>query len=478
MRYPPLGDFYGHVGRYYVMIDDGQSDYLRRYFDFRWRIMGNLGQDLMMVPVGGLIGVERGARLLTALIAPLTILALRQLSIAATGAVQAPALLALPFVFSFPLLFGFINYALALAVALWGLVFWYRIRRCEPLARSIGLALIASIVWLCHLAGWATFVLGVGAIEASAAWVAWRGGRGFWRAVRPCLSSLSILTPISFTLASAGEAGETGNFDLALKLRWLAFVLRDQSIFLDLGSQLVIAVAVAFLIARRWVTIEPALTLAAAALFILFWLMPTQIMGSFFADLRLLPVVAIFALLGLRSIGAGRRSAIALLGVGLFLVRLAVMTIGWIATSDAIASDLKALDRVPRGSRIAVLAPMRMCENWPNDSVSHIASLAIGRREAFVNSQWNIAGQLMRPIYNWGRGYNDVVSATLAPAGTTCSGNDLAAWLRQFPRDRFDYVWLFRAGPLPAIDRAWLQEEYRGAKGVLHRITDHGLQRP
>ncbi|HXD02474.1 MAG TPA: hypothetical protein VN627_04120, partial [Novosphingobium sp.] len=82
---PPLGDLYSHIGRYHVMLTHGESPYLDRYYEFHWALIPNMGQDLLMVPVGRLLGAERGGILLSALILPATILGIRAVSIAAHG---------------------------------------------------------------------------------------------------------------------------------------------------------------------------------------------------------------------------------------------------------------------------------------------------------------------------------------------------------------------------------------------------------
>src|SRR3546814_12846452 len=79
---------------YHVMVFGEQSEFLRRYYSFNWTLIGNLGQDLLVYPLVPVLGAERAAFLLTALIPPATILGIRQLSLAAHGEVQPSALAA------------------------------------------------------------------------------------------------------------------------------------------------------------------------------------------------------------------------------------------------------------------------------------------------------------------------------------------------------------------------------------------------
>ena len=58
---PQMTDFASHLARYHVMLDGGQSPWLARHYDFEWILTGNLGADLLMVPLGHVLGVERAA---------------------------------------------------------------------------------------------------------------------------------------------------------------------------------------------------------------------------------------------------------------------------------------------------------------------------------------------------------------------------------------------------------------------------------
>ena len=110
-----------------------------------------------------------------------------------------------------------------------------------------------------------------------------------------------------------------------------------------------------------------------------------------------------------------------------------------------------------------------LCRGWTPQGFDHAPSLAIVRRQAFVNSQWDSAGaNPMRPIYNDGRGYNAVPSNLIGGPRRACEGRPLEEMLARLPRDRFDYVWMFEAAA-PA-DAGWLAPVARGPSGRLYRV--------
>src|SRR4051794_8463321 len=54
---PPLVDLPGHMARYRVELEIGQSAALRSFYDFHWSLIGNLGLDLLVIPLSKLIGL-------------------------------------------------------------------------------------------------------------------------------------------------------------------------------------------------------------------------------------------------------------------------------------------------------------------------------------------------------------------------------------------------------------------------------------
>src|SRR6476469_9971109 len=69
---PPLVDLLGHMGRYRVELDLDHSRWLQAYYDYHWAAIGNLGVDLLIIPLGKLFGLEPAVKLIVLLIPPLT----------------------------------------------------------------------------------------------------------------------------------------------------------------------------------------------------------------------------------------------------------------------------------------------------------------------------------------------------------------------------------------------------------------------
>ncbi|MEA3017765.1 MAG: hypothetical protein QOI38_2487, partial [Sphingomonadales bacterium] len=115
---PPLLDLPGHMGRYRVQLDGSTSPALQHYYSFEWRLIGNLGIDLLVMPLAAVFGLELAVKLIVITIPALTVAGLLWVAREVHGRIPPTALFAVPFAYNFPFLFGFVNYALSMALAL------------------------------------------------------------------------------------------------------------------------------------------------------------------------------------------------------------------------------------------------------------------------------------------------------------------------------------------------------------------------
>ena len=162
---PPLVDLPGHMGRYRVQLDLAESEALQRFYTFEWRLIGNLGIDLLVVPLEMLFGLELAVKLVVLSIPPLTVAGLLLIAQVVHKGLPPTAALTLPFAYAFPFHFGFVNFCLSVALALlsFALWRWLAIKGRLRLRAAIFLPL-SIILWVVHTFGWG--VLGVLAYAA------------------------------------------------------------------------------------------------------------------------------------------------------------------------------------------------------------------------------------------------------------------------------------------------------------------------
>ena len=468
---PMLPDSFSHIGRYYVMLHANEPG-IAQFYSYRWALFSNLGVDLLVWLFAHFFSVELTARLVIGLIPTSNVAGIYAVCRAATGRIPPGALVALNLVWSFPLLFGFINFSLGVGLAFLCAALWISVASTSGLRLVIGIG-AAFLLWLCHLAAFGIFLVIVGSYI-------------FVKTFRDSLPSraaavaelLFLCSPLLIRFVerqSDHSVPILGTFAYDQKASLAKQLLREHYQIFDKISALIVfgLVATVLFIGVKNRKVNAALLLSGGGLALSFLLFPIEIMGSYFADIRLLPSAIILLLL---AAGGSQRTGhiIAIIGLTLFISRTGLMTRDWYVWSSRADRDLRALSYVPPGSRIATFACLEGCasdDSWRINGYDHLASLAIPRRRAFVNNEWDVSGNGLVPIYNRGRGYNDVSSVTVVPNYSLLRPKywTVEQRLAGLPRDRFDFVWVFNQ---PFDERAfpWLKALYRGPAGVLFSI--------
>ena len=427
--HPQQSDYPSHLARYHVMLDRGQSEFLSRYYEFEWIWSGNLGVDILIWPLGALLGVERAAWLVAVLLPPLTGLAIVSVEWVLRRRIGVGTLLALATIWSPAMLMGFSNFVLSVALALFAFAGWVKLEGWRWRAALFVPAGIA--VWLCHSAGWG--VLGV--LVFGYEWSRNRGLAAF-------LAPWPLFLPF---LVIAAQPGIGGSFDYgggvpAYKFATWLKALAGHHPQLDIAS--VVLLLVAILIALRMRAVDARLGWAALILAMLTVAMPRHFGGGDFADLRLVPVAL---MLGCMAIDARVPRWLLWLAPALFLLRLAVTSVSWQDESQRLEQALAALDNVPQGARIAG-ATSYFTGRWGADAFAHAPSYATVYRDARVNTHFAVPGVHMLRVRGEGGAYFADPSQRIAAAPG--EPVDLS---RHPPAARADYLWYFGANPVARL---------------------------
>ena len=468
VQLPPLTDLLGHMGRYEVQLHLTDSALLRRNWNFHWALIGNLGADLLMEPLGRLLGVETGARLLAALLVPFMMLGQVRLARAVHGTVPGTVWAAFPFAMAYPWHYGLVNYWLGVALAL-NAAAWAIATPPSP-RRTILLVPLTLVLWTTHVIGWAVFAVLLSSHAVT---------RNSWRKVLPeSLKLWPLGTPVLLMAALAygqhGRKAETlGWFEWSRKFDALRWAVRDQWQWLDLATVGVALLLIAWgLIDRRRFARNAALLLASAIMLIAVIVVPRQLFGSAFADGRMWPIVFMFAILALRPLHVARW--VAGVAAPIFALRTAVTIGGFLAYDAAFANHLRGLSSVPAGSRVAVLLrfPCEKDVPWRRSRLDHLDGIAIVRRQVFTNAQWDVPGaQLLVPLGARGSFFNadpsQLVRSRACPADLR---PQLAQWIGSVPHDRFDTIWVLGFAPRSLPRWSGLQPVFADDETILYRI--------
>jgi hypothetical protein len=480
-KVPPLVDLLGHMGRYRVQLDIGQSPWLRDYYGFHWAAIGNLGADLLVMPLGRLMGLEPAVKLIVLLIPTTTVAGFLWVAREVHGRIPPTALFALPFAYGHPFLFGFVNFALSMALAFLAFALWLRLGRLGRTGLRAWLFVpISVVVFFCHAYGWG--VLGLLCFSAEAVRQHDRG-IGWVRAGWNAAWHASVMAgPILIMIVWRSEAhgGSTADwFNWEAKWRWIEMALRDRWKWWDIGSLAICAAVFLFAVVNRFtgksLTLSRNLAFSAIVLLAGYILLPRIIFGSAYADMRLVPYAIAVALLAIRfREGARPRFAAALAAAGLLFVvaRTAGTTASLAMAADEQQAKLQALDYIPMGARVATFVGDPCGYSWPLPRDSHLGAMVVVRRQGFSNDQWVMEGLNLLDLRYWAPGHfsadpSERVRRQGCEIGPLWSIDHALAAV---PAKAFDFVWLVDP---PSFDQSLtdrMQLVWRGPGTILYRF--------
>ncbi len=482
---PPLVDLPGHMGRFRVQLDYATSPVLRDYYSFHWSLIGNLGVDLLVVPLSKLFGLELATKLIVISIPALMVAGLLWIAREVHGAVPPTAFFALPLAYGHPLVFGFVNFALAMALALLAFALWLRLARQGRLRlRAALFVVIGPLLWITHTFGWGT----LGILAFSAELIRQHDRNRSWpRAIFwTGIHCLSLTPPILLMILWRGGGhveGQTADwFNWIAKVQWLLMTLRDRWKYWDVASLLLIGLLPVLAVLSRGMQLSRNLAASAAFLMLVFVLLPRIVFGSAYADMRLTPYMFAIAVIAIRPTplaNARVMSGLAIAGLLFFAARIGGNMVSFYQFSRVQDRALGALDHVPIGARLVTFVGDPCVMPWGLNRNWHLAAMATVRRHAFSNDQWDMAGAQLIRSTKFDAGYFRSDPSQVVVGGRCRNKWKSLDWsLATLPRGAFDYIWLIEP---PVFDPAGLRGTTRiwvDGNNALYRIDRHAMAPP
>jgi hypothetical protein len=270
-----------------------------------------------------------------------------------------------------------------------------------------------------------------------------------------------------------GSEGSNGDWNGLAKIDYLASIFRNEWQAFDRLCAVGIYAILLLAVRKIGLSIEPRLGTAALLLFIAFVLMPGEVLGAHYADMRVVPYAVALALLATVPTGsaaAGRM--IALAALIFFAARMGAQAWTYWQLDRSQQGQLAALDHVPAGAKIFAIVDTG-CPIWRLRRSNHLGAMGIVRREAFVNGQWPMpGGRLLSVRYAPAEGF--ALEGTQYHEPEACrrfQSRSVDRLVRAFPRGAFDYLWLIDFDPAKAPRDGGLVPVWQGERGMLLRIA-------
>ena len=474
--FPPLVDLYGHLGRYAVQTDLQNRPEIQPYFSYEWKLIGNLGADLLVQALHSWLGLETAVRCIVIVTQLTATLAVLLVSREIHGRVTPFAIAALPLNYGLAFNFGFLNFSLSMALGMLAFVAWMRLRRRgKTVIARIWLALAGIVIWVCHAYGWAFLGLLAGSTLIAEAIAARH--RPATAVARIAGDAFPLLLPIVPMVLWRSQSGglDLLAWSLSFKLQGLASVFRTEWIIVDTASLFVVVCLIYWAIRDKAATFDMRMGIAAGLCLASFMLLPMQVFGSMYADIRLASYVLLTALLAISPARLSARTVqrLTLIGLAFFAFRIVTTGVAYRDHERSVAEVLPTLDAIPKGARVAYFLIVPCTEAWDLPVLSHMGGVGLARRSIFVNNQWQVAGTNALVVH-----YAPAAPFEHDPSQYVYAGEckrpvypKLSTVLETFPRAAFSHVWI--VGPMPdgLVVPQGLEPVPHAGKGALYAVT-------
>ncbi len=276
--------------------------------------------------------------------------------------------------------------ALALLVA----AAWYA-KRPGSLHAALAFGLGAIAVWTAHIMGWAILLFLVASAELAMV-------RSWRDLVHRALRAAPLILPIVPLLVWHAEGGGRLFWYAPhlLQAKAMNFVTALKGLSMPFDLAITASICLGAILAFLWAggrRLEPRLAAGGGLLLFATLVLPTTVLGSWGADLRLAPVAMMVTIMAIRPAPRPERERLLImLGASLFVLRAGWTSVHWRQADHVLQKRLVLLDEVPRGSRLGFLSVEAGCDNWALTPNRKLGAYAITRRDAFGNTLFQIPG--------------------------------------------------------------------------------------
>jgi hypothetical protein len=380
VRLPPILDYPNHLARMHILAALPSSADLARYYQAVWTPIPNLAWDALVPALAAVVPVEIAMRL--ALAAMLLALAggCVVLHRVAFRRWSVWPLFAFLLLYNRILLWGFLNYLAGVALMLWALAAWIAMERQSwPLRVAVG-AVLATAIYLAHLAAFGAYALAVLAISLAAP-----AGK-----LRQTAIALVTLLPGAVVFLFAPTSGAESHIDYGNPLRKFDLpvsIFDNYDRIFDGATFGIVLIAVIAGLVRRNIALHAQLRWALLALLIAFIVLPSRLLSASGIDHRLPVAIALLfvAISDWGAIAPKWRTSMTAALLALLLIRMGVVETVWLRADRQYAALRPAFDHIAPGATVAVAAPGGGVQAG-GVPLFHFPTLAALDRDAFVDT--------------------------------------------------------------------------------------------
>ncbi len=488
---PADDDYPNHLARIQVMALHGRDALLAQFYVIRWKLIPNLGMELLLPPLAAATGVFFAGKLF--LIVTMLLLMTGPLAIAAAlfGRASFGPLAAVLFAYNGISKMGVLNYEFGIGLMLFAVAGWVALRARPAVLRAVFSLGCVLVLFFCHLEALGCYGLVVGSYELWYAVARPRPSRALL--VDAAALVLPFAPAIPLLLLGPGKGGEyatpTHWGGLHARIDGLRFLLETYDPTRDLLAMLAMAAGFMMAVRRRLLFLHPFGWVVLAVTGFAYLTVPNELHGTWGAADRL-PIATLLVLLGALRWQFATPGARAGFLVALWLLagfRTAAVA-GAFARYDRVAENVEAsLALIPRGSRVLVATVDTGLPDALVGAIDELPLLAMIERSCLVSLAYAHPEQQILSVVASYRGstggFDDQpvpLPLLLRPPRALPAGTELPfapsgrIYWRDWPRT-YDFVYVIDRGDPASPAPGRLQLVYRGNRFELFRVgTEHG----
>ena len=458
---PAMLDYPDHLARLAILSSPPSLAYAAR-----WRVYPNLAMDLAVPALARLTDVASAAKIFLGLAQALFVGGAVFLEWVVKRRCRLGGLGALLVLFSTPFAWGEVNFEMGLALALWALALWIRLRDQPRPLRWLVHALAVMVLFTAHFAALGVYGLALGLIELSqfATWPSFKRLLGL---------TLFLASPLALILGLVavfgGQVGQAAfTWTVGRKVSTLVMILNPYAPMLGLILLAAMGAILGFLAVSRTIRVSRQGAWLAGGLFLAWLLLPQRAFGAWDADARMITAAAAI-LPAFVSVSPSEPALAAIIAI--IVVNILASPWRWLAY----AADYRQLEasfhRLEPGAAVLVgRADPISADDLP---FLQAPALAAPAADVFVSNLFTVPGE--QPIapkprfaaLDMARGPERApppIPVLIAIAKGAPAQPNLAAWPR-----RYRYLYVVgrpAANPLPGV----LQPLVRGRRFTLYEI--------
>jgi hypothetical protein len=469
-------DYPNHLARMFILSRSNGAD-PNPFYQVTWALYPNLAMDLLVPPLGRLIGVEVATRLFYLAGQILVITGVMAIEGVVKGRIAIAGFFSLMFLYSPPFAWGFVNFEFALGCAFWGIAAALLLQQRRWPARLALHGIVISWLFVAHLFALGIYGFTIGVHEL------WRA-RQQRAAARDLVGRLAImalptLLLMAVSMHSHENTGGSGTqWFFQAKPLWVLHITNGYSLAVSAFSILVTAAALRTLAWRGALSFESSGAWLAVGFALLFLAMPFRIFDGTFVDLRVI-VAAALILPAFVSISfpnpMWRRGALAG-AAAITVINVVVVLNVWVSYRADYAALKGSFRILPKHAMILVghsgdgQDPPRDLTEFP---IYHAPTLAVHYADALVSDLFAEPGkqpiEARTPWQRFNTANADPVPVNLLKAIAERGAPDgTPRFIRTWPQD-FDYLYLVGPpieNPIPSM----LEDVFHASRFVLYRI--------